>query len=317
MRTKQLSKLNNGAKYAAFFLAPFLILYLVFGLFPIVYSFFISLTNWSFGKESSFVGLDNYIQLITSDPYFWKSIGNTLLLMVLYIPASLVAALLLANLIFQRKTRFKKFFQIAFFLPNVTTAVAIGLMFALIFDWQTGMLNTWLINWGILDEGINWLGQPGTARFVTGLMLFWAYFGYCTVFYLAGMAGIPEDLYEAATLDGANRKQILWHITLPMLRPTTTFLLLTSFISGSQVMAEPQLLLNGWASVGQTVGGPDRSCLTVVWYLYDTAFGNGTNLQYGKGAAIGYLSFLLIMIVVFTWNSLQKVIARRRGDLDE
>ena len=199
----------------------------------------------------------------------------------------------------------------------MTTAVAVGLMFALIFDWQTGMLNAVLLKLGVIAEGINWLGTPGTARFVTGLMLFWTYFGYCTVFYLSGMAGIPEDLYEAATLDGANRRQLLRHITLPMLRPTTTFLLLTSFISGSQIMAEPQLLLNGWASVGQTVGGPDRSCLTIVWYLYDTAFGNGTRLQYGKGAAIGYLSFVLIMTVVFVWNTIQKMLAKRRGDADE
>lgn len=317
MRTKRASKLNKGAKYATLFLAPFVILYLVFGLYPIVYSFFISLTDWTFGKQTNFVGLANYISLITNDPYFWKSVGNTLLLMLLYIPASLVVALLLANLIYQKKTRFKKFFQVAFFLPNVTTAVAVGLMFALIFDWQTGMLNAVLVKLGLISEGINWLGTPGTARFVTGLMLFWTYFGYCTVFYLSGMAGISEDLYEAATLDGANRRQILWHITLPMLRPTTTFLLLTSFISGSQIMAEPQLLLNGWATVGQTVGGPDRSCLTIVWYLYDTAFGNGTRLQYGKGAAIGYVSFVLIMIVVFAWNGLQRVLAKRRGDLDE
>ncbi len=317
MRAKRSSRRNRGARYAALFLAPFVILYVVFGLYPILYSFFISLTDWTFGKETSFVGLGNYISLITSDPYFWKSVGNTLLLMLLYIPASLVVALLLANLIYQKKTRFKKFFQVAFFLPNVTTAVAVGLMFALIFDWQTGMLNAVLLKLGVIAEGINWLGTPGTARFVTGLMLFWTYFGYCTVFYLSGMAGIPEDLYEAATLDGANRRQLLRHITLPMLRPTTTFLLLTSFISGSQIMAEPQLLLNGWASVGQTVGGPDRSCLTIVWYLYDTAFGNGTRLQYGKGAAIGYLSFVLIMTVVFVWNTIQKMLAKRRGDADE
>lgn len=317
MRAKRSSRQNRGARYAALFLAPFVILYVVFGLYPILYSFFISLTDWTFGKETSFVGLGNYISLITSDPYFWKSVGNTLLLMLLYIPASLVVALLLANLIYQKKTRFKKFFQVAFFLPNVTTAVAVGLMFALIFDWQTGMLNAVLLKLGVIAEGINWLGTPGTARFVTGLMLFWTYFGYCTVFYLSGMAGIPEDLYEAATLDGANRRQLLRHITLPMLRPTTTFLLLTSFISGSQIMAEPQLLLNGWASVGQTVGGPDRSCLTIVWYLYDTAFGNGTRLQYGKGAAIGYLSFVLIMTVVFVWNTIQKMLAKRRGDADE
>lgn len=307
---KKTGKLNNRTGHAILFLAPFVVLYLVFGLFPIIYSFGISMTDWTFGKEIHFVGLKNYISLITEDRYFWKSVGNTLLLMALYIPASLAAALLLANLIFQKKTRFKRFFQVAFFLPNVTTAVAVGLMFALVFDWQTGLLNLTLQNLGLIEEGVNWLGEPQTARIITGLMLFWTYFGYCTVFYLSGMAGISEDLYEAATLDGAGKWKTFRYVTLPNLKSTTTFLLLTSFISGTQIMDEPQLLLNGWASVGQTVGGPNRSCLTIVWYLYDTAFGNGTTLQYGKGASIGYLSFLLIMIVVFSWNGLQKKLGK-------
>ena len=317
MQTKKVKKVKTKTKYAVLFLAPFVILYLVFGLFPILHSFYISMTDWTFGKEINFVGLSNYIKLFTEDKYFWKSVGNTALLMLMYIPASLIAALLLSNLIYSKKTRFKKFFQVAFFLPNITTAVAVGLMFALIFDWQTGILNSLLMKMGIIETGINWLGTPGLARFVTALMLFWAYFGYCTVFYLSGMSGIPEDVYEAATLDGANHRQTLWHVTIPMLKPVTSFLILTSFISGCQVMEEPMLLLNGWATVGQTVGGPDRSVLTIVWNLYDTAFGNGTNLQYGKGAAIGYSAFLLIMIVVMLWNYTQKKLAQRRGDYEE
>lgn len=316
MKKKRKSIIARRGKYAAAFLAPALILHVIFGLYPIIYSFFISLTDWTFGQDVHFVGFSNYMQLIKADPYFWKSIGNTLMLMAMYIPVSLIVALLLANLIFQKGTRFKRFLQISFFLPNVTNAVAIGLIFALLFDWQTGVLNQTLIQLGIIKEGINWLGQAGTARLVTAFMLFWAYFGYCIVFYLAGMSAISEDLYEAAKLDGANGWQLLTRITLPQLKPTTSFLLLTSFISGSQVMAEPQLLLNGWASGGQAVGGPDRACLTVVWYLYDVAFGNGTKLQYGKGAAIGYVSFVLIMGCVLIWNVVQGVLAKRRGDAE-
>lgn len=315
MQTREKNPWKKRTKYVVLFLAPFVALYLVFGLFPIVYSFYISLTDWTFGKEVHFVGLSNYIQLFTADPYFWKSVGNTLLLMLLYIPASLIVSLLLANLIFQKNTKCKRFFQVAFFLPNVTTAVAVGLMFALIFDWQTGILNGILTRLGMAG-GINWLGEPGTARLVTGLMLFWAYFGYCTIFYLSGLAGISEDVYEAATLDGASKRQILFHITIPLLRPITSFLLLTSFISGCQVMEEPMLLLNGWATVGQTAGGPGRSCLTIVWYLYDTAFGNGTRLQYGKGAAIGYAAFLLIALLVLVWKRTQKMMLKRKGELE-
>ncbi|MCD7722441.1 MAG: sugar ABC transporter permease [Clostridiales bacterium] len=316
MKKKKKRRLNDHTGAVLFFLAPFTILFIIFGLYPMLSSLQISLTDWTFGSEANFIGLENYKNLIFNDPLFWKSVLNTLILMALYIPLSLVVALLLANLIFQKHTKFKRFFQVAFFLPNVTTTVAIGLIFALIFDWQTGFINSTLLKWGVIDEAINWLGQPDTARSVTGLMLFWAYFGYCIVFYLAGMAGISEDLYEAAMIDGAGRWKLLTKITLPNLRSTTSFLLMTSFISGSQVMAEPQLLLNGWASVGQVVGGPERSCLTVVWYLYDVAFGNGTTLRYGKGAAIGYLSFILVMLVVFMWRRVQAVLAKRRGDID-
>lgn len=316
MKKKQKGIMAKRGKYAAAFLAPALFFHVVFGLYPIIYSFFISLTDWTFGQELHFVGLKNYVELITNDPYFWKSVGNTLMLMIMYIPLSLIVALLLANLIFQKGTRFKRFLQISFFLPNVTNAVAVGLIFALLFDWQTGVINQGLISLGVISEGINWLGEAKTARLVTALMLFWAYFGYCIVFYLAGMSAISEDLYEAAKLDGANGWQLLTKITLPQLKSTTSFLLLTSFISGCQVMAEPQLLLNGWASGGQAVGGPDRSCLTVVWYLYDTAFGNGTRLQYGKGATIGYASFVLIMGCVLVWNIIQRIGARRRGDVE-
>ena len=317
MLSKRKNPWKKRNKYIVLLLAPFVALYVIFGLFPIVYSFAISLTDWTFGKEIHFVGLQNYIELFTIDPYFWKSVGNTLILMLLYIPASLIVALLLANAIFYKGTRFKRFFQVAFFLPNVTTAVAIGLMFALIFDWQTGILNNLLIQLGVVDSGINWLGEPGTARFVTGLMLFWAYFGYCTVFYLSGLAGISEDIYEAARIDGASRRKMLIHITIPMLRPITSFLLLTSFISGTRVMEEPMLLLNGWATAGHAVGGPDRSCLTFVWYLYDVAFGNGTNLQYGKGSAIGYAAFILVLLVVVICKKGQKIMQKRKGEWEE
>lgn len=301
--------------WPVFFLAPYVILYLAFSLFPIVHSFIISLFDWKVLGESVFVGFKNYIDLLTSDRFFLKSLGNTLLLMAMYIPASILAALLLSNLIYSKGVRFKRFFQVSYFLPNVTTSVAVGLMFALIFDWQTGILNNLLVNLGLIGEGVNWLGQPGTARFVTALMLFWGYFGYCNVFYLAGLSAIPEELYEAARLDGASGWQTLRRITIPMLRPTTRFLIITSIISGSQVVEEPMLLLNGWASVGQAVGGPDRSCLTAVWYLYDVAFGRNSNMEYSKGAAIGYLTFIFILLVVGAWQLASKLIAKRRGEV--
>lgn len=288
------------------FLLPYCVIYLIFSAFPIIHSFIISIFDWKVMGGSTFVGLKNYIELLTTDKWFLKSLFNTALLMVMYIPASIIVALLLSNLIFTKGVRFKKYFQLAYFLPHVTTAVAIGLMFALIFDWQTGILNKLLLQLGLINEGLNWLGTPGLARFVTALMLFWSYFGYCTIFYLSGLSGIPEELYEAAKLDGAGDFHILRYITIPMLKPITQFLVITSIISGSQIVEEPMLLLNGWATVGNAVGGPERSCLTAVWYLYDTAFGKNSMMNYSKGAAIGYLTFVFIMIIVFIRNRFSK-----------
>lgn len=317
MPEKTVRKKKSKLFWPIFFLAPYCILYLVFSAFPIVHSFVISLFDWKVLGDTVFVGLKNYIYLLTEDKFFLKSLGNTLLLMVMYIPASIITALVLSNLIYSKGVRFKRFFQVSYFLPNVTTSVAVGLMFALIFDWQTGILNELLMNMGLLNEGINWLGTPGTARFVTALMLFWGYFGYCNVFYLSGLAGIPEELYEAATLDGAGAWQTLRHITIPMLKPITSFLIMTSIISGSQVVEEPMLLLNGWATVGQAVGGPGRSCLTAVWYLYDIAFGRNSNMEYSRGAAIGYLTFIFIMAIVLAWRGISHLIAVRKGEADE
>lgn len=115
MQTNKVKKVKTKTKYAVLFLAPFVILYLVFGLFPILHSFYISMTDWTFGKEINFVGLSNYIKLFTEDKYFWKSVGNTALLMLMYIPASLIAALLLSNLIYSKKTRFRSFSRLLSF----------------------------------------------------------------------------------------------------------------------------------------------------------------------------------------------------------
>ena len=310
MRQAMVKPIRRKSFWPAFFLLPYCAIYLVFGAFPIVHSFIISLTDWQLMGETTFVGLRNYVQLLTVDKWYLKSLFNTGLLMAMYIPVSVAVALLLSNLIYSKGVRFRKFFQLAYFLPHVTTAVAIGLMFALIFDWQTGILNKILLQLGLAGEGLNWLGTPALARVVTALMLFWSYFGYCTIFYLSGLSGIPEEMYEAATLDGASSWQVLRFVTIPLLKPITKFLVITSIISGSQVVEEPMLLLNGWATVGNAIGGPGRACLTAVWYLYDTAFGKSGGMNYSKGAAIGYLTFVFIMLIVLARN----VVSKRRGE---
>lgn len=183
-------------------------------------------------------------------------------------------------------------FQTLNFLPYITTPVAIGLLFSFLFDWNSGIVNRVIELFGI--EGINWLGDGKNAPFVVAFMIVWKNTGYYMALYLAGITSISDELYEAARVDGATAWTIFWKITLPMLKPITIFILITSMISGLQLFDEPNTLFS-LASNGSAVGGPDRSCLTVVWNFYDISFRSTTRLGYGS--AVAFTLFLMIVVV--------------------
>jgi cellobiose transport system permease protein len=282
-----------------FFLSPYILFYLAFGLIPILFSLYVSLTKWDGIGDQIFVGLDNYKFLFNPDSYFLKSIFNTFLFVALSLPLQIFFGLLIASLLYSRWVKWKGFFQLVNFLPYIVTPVAVGLMFNLLFDWQTGFVNKVLLQFGWIEEGIYWLGDPAYTRFVIVMMLFWKGFGYTMVFYLAGLANIPKELHEAAQVDGASSLRLFFQITLPLLRPVTSFIIITGIIGGFQLLEEPMLLLEG-SGMGSTVaviGGPDRCCLTTVWNMYDTAFGSTS--RYGLGSAIAYGLCLIIAVVSF------------------
>lgn len=288
-------KTNSMAKWPFIFLAPFLLSYIMFSLYPALYSFYISLTGWSASNMLSkpFVGLGNYIRIFTADKTFWVSVLNTLKLMLIAIPATVISGLLMAVLM-QTLRRGKQTVQTINFMPYIVTPVAIGLIFSFLFDWNAGLLNALLQQLGLIGENINWLGDTRYAPFVVGLMIIWKNFGYFMVLYMAGLSTIPTDLYEAAKVDGANSVQSFFHITLPMLRPITVFVVINSLIGGLQLFDEAQQV---FAGNGITiVGGPKRCCLTAVWYFFDTAFRN--NSRYGYGAAIAFSLFIIIAIIL-------------------
>lgn len=282
-----------------FFLSPYILFYLAFGLFPIVFSLYVSLTSWNGINEKTFVGWENYKFLFNPDSYFFQSIGNTLLFVVLTLPLQIAFGLLIASLLYSRWVKWKGFFQLVNFLPYIVTPVAVGLMFNLLFDWQAGFVNKLLLHLGLIDEEIYWLGDPLYARLVIVLMLFWKGFGYTMIFYLAGLANIPKDLQEAAQVDGASWFRTFMSITLPLLKPVTAFIVITGVIGGFQLLEEPMLLFggNGMAASSAVIGGPERCCLTTVWNMYDTAF--GTTTRYGLGAAIAY--GLCVIIAFFSF----------------
>lgn len=287
-------------KYTPYvFLSPYIVFYLMFGLFPILFSFYVSLTSWDGIKDRTFVGFANYLYLFNPDSHFFRSIGNTMLFIAVSLPLQIMIGLFVATLLYSKWVKWKPLFQLMNFMPYIVTPVAVGLMFNLLFDWQAGTVNKVLINLGLLEEGIYWLGEAFYARVVIILMLVWKGFGYTMIFYLAGLSNISRELYEAAQVDGANAIRTFVSITWPMLKPVTFFIVVTGIIGGFQLLEEPMLLLrgSGMGSSSAVIGGPDRCCLTAVWNMYDTAFGRTT--RYGLGAAIAY--GLCIIIAIFSF----------------
>ena len=279
------------------FIAPFFLVYIGFNLFPILYSFYISFTDWDGIHTPQFIGVKNYIRLFTVDPYFWKSVLNTFLFVAVCVPALVFGGMLMAVMLNAKWVKGKRTLQCLSFLPYLTTPVAIGLIFALIFDWQTGILNRVLQAAEWMDTAYDWLGSPGTPREIVNLKVVWKYLGYNTMFFLSGMAGISSDIYEAAEIEGAGTVQIFFKITVPLLKNIMVFVMLTSIIGGLQLLEEPMQLFSGWATSSTQLGGPGSSCLTVMWYLYDTAF--GTTMRQGLGAAISYSLFVIIAVFAF------------------
>lgn len=282
-----------------FFILPYFLIYISFSLFPVVYTFYVSLTEWSGFSAPVFVGLKNYATLL-KDERFYDAMGNTLIFMGMIIPVQIVLGMLTAVILSSKKMIVRDAYRLMNFLPYITTPVAMGILFAILFDWQFGMINLILSALGITKDNINWIGQPWPARFMISAITIWKYYGYTAVLFLAGITNISPDLYEAAEIDGANSFQRFTYITMPLLRPVVIFVVLTTMIGCFQIFDEPFMILAGVA------GGPENSCLTGVWLLYDTAF--GTIMKFGYGSAIAYMMFVFIALISI---SLYRVMQQR------
>ena len=307
-RKKGVRRHSTLAKWPYVYMAPFFLAYFMFFVFPTIYSLVISFTDWDSlvgEKGRKFVGLANYVRIFTKDKLFFKSIGNTFLFMIVYIPILIIGSLVLATMLYQLKWG-RRLFQTVNILPYITTPVAIGVIFSTMFDTTTGIVNKVLEVLEIISQDINWLGDPTLARVVVILIIVWKNMGYYLLIYFAGLATIPDDIIEAAKVDGANTWQVFWKITVPFLRPITVFLILTSIISGFQLYDEPYLL---YSSQNSTVGGPGRACMTSMIYFYDQTFKSSTKLGYG--AAISYAIFIVILIVSFL---VSKIINKKDED---
>lgn len=287
--SRALSARGAWRQYIA--VSPYFILFLAFGLAPVIFSIYISFHQWDGIGTMKFVGWAQYRYLFT-DPAFWHSIGVTLIIWFLNTVPMLVLALILAFAL-HSTVRFKGFYRVAYFVPNITSMVAMAIVFGSLFATQSGLLNSFL-QW-LHQAGIPWLTDPAWIKVSIATMITWRWVGYNAIIYLAGLQAIPNDVYEAAKVDGASTVQTFLRVTVPMLRPVILFTVITSTIGGLQTFTEPQVML------GDT-GGPANAGQTIVLYLYNQAF---VNNQFGYGAAVGWALFLLILVFsVINWRLL-------------
>ncbi|TDF92605.1 carbohydrate ABC transporter permease [Paenibacillus piri] len=278
-------KSSAWIKLAPFlFICPFFVHFAVFQLYPIVYGFWLSLYR-GIGKLT-FAGLKNY-SLVIQDDVFWKSMWNGLKAtggsVFIILPIALGVALLINQPFIEKK---KGWFATFFFTPNITSAVAVAIIFGLIFNRSFGILNQIIGLLGI--DPIAWLENPKWTIPALILLLTWRYLGINILYFLAGLQNIPQELSEAARIDGANPLQRLWYVTLPLLRPIMTFIVFQAIIGSFTMFAEPFVL----AGPGQS--GPEQSLLFPTMYLYQQAF----RLQnFGYSSALGYVFTLILLFV--------------------
>jgi ABC-type sugar transport system permease subunit len=273
------------ARNAYVFIAPFYLSFLVFGLGPILFGFYLSTVSWSGFDQMRFVGVHNF-QLLFADDLFWTSLTNTIYLWLGHIFIMLALALLLALLLNAPWLRLRSVFRTIVYLPNVGATAAVALVFAMIFDTTYGILNRLLALVGL--PAVNWLGSADWSKPSIIILNVWNITGWYMLILLAGLQTIDPVLYEAAAIDGAGGIGKLRHVTLPGLRRILFFCFIIETIGSLQIFTEPLVL---------TGGGPDNSSLTLALYLYQNGF---TDLRLGYAAAISVVLFALTVVLSLT-----------------
>lgn len=267
------------------YISPFFILFGLTGLFPLVYTFWVSLHDWHLLKgQGDFVGLANFSNVL-ADGYFWNSMFNTFSIFLLSAIPQLVIAVLLAAVLDQN-LRAKTFWRMSVLVPYVVTPVAVALIFSNMFNQENGLINNMLENAGI--GGVRWQDGSFASHVAIATMVNWRWTGYNALILLAAMQAVPRDLYESAALDGAGAVRRFFSITLPSIRPTMIFVIITATIGGLQIFAEPRLF------DPVNAGGTQKQFQTTVLFLWELAF---QRQNFGKASAVAWLLFLIIVLV--------------------
>ena len=293
-------KMRVKARHAAWgFVAPALIAIALFFVLPVLAALALSLSDFDLYaladlRNLRFVALDNYVALLKK-PLFWQALGNTAYFVVVGVPLSIGASLGCALLLHSKLARFKPFFRTALFAPVVTTVVAVAVIWRYLFHVRYGLLNYGLGGLGL--EPIDWLGDPHWSMPTIILFAVWKNFGYNMIIFLASLQSVPEDLYEAARIDGAYAPEQFWHITLPMLGPTLLMVSIMTMAGYFQMFAEPYVM---------TQGGPLQSTYSVLYLMYDEGF-KWWNLGFASSVAFVLFAMMLVLTHGLLW------FARRKG----
>lgn len=287
---------RSNERIGYLFILPSFIHLLIFLLIPLAFSLYLSMTDWrgTNWQNAPFVGLDNY-QFLFGDRAFWNAMRNTGYYALLSVPGGMAASLLVA-LVMNQKLKGVYFFRTLFFMPVISSWVAVSVVWITLLDPNAGILNYVLQQFGI--EPINWLGNPATAMPAIVLIAIWKGLGFQMVIWLAGLQGIPQELHEAAAIDGASKWQSFWRITLPLLAPTTFFLAITGIIGAFQVFSPVYVITNG---------GPRGATDVVVFHIYQRAF---EVFDMGYASAQAWVLFA----VIFVATAIQIWVRRRQGE---
>ena len=300
MNNKKNRNVVRYNRWGYFFLIPFVVVFIIFQLIPLVSTIYNSFFEHYFKNGitevgPTFIGLENYKSLFSSGGDVFKYFGNTMIMWILGFIPQIVVSLLLAAWFSDPSLRLKgrPFFQSIIYLPNLIMASAFAMLFFTLFS-DSGPINSMLMSFGWIDKPFKFLSNTTSARVLVAFMNFLMWFGNTTILLLAGMLGIDTSYYEAAEVDGATSTQIFFRITLPILRPILIYVMITSLIGGLQMFDVPQILTNG-------EGSPVRTTMTLIMFLNKHLYSK----NYGMGGALSVILFIItgiLSVIVFKFN---------------
>jgi multiple sugar transport system permease protein len=303
-RKKSIFRQMRDNAWCYVFIAPTVILYFMFTIWPTVASWYYAFFDWTgLGSPSEFIGLENFVEVATN-PYFWNAFLHTfqfmLGLVVLNLPLTLLMAIVLNN----RRLKGASIYRVIYFLPVVTTTSIVGIIMTYIFSPFNGALNIALVKLGLLEKPVHWLGQVSTAMLTIIVVAMWKGFGTNMLYWLAGLQAIPEELYEAARVDGANGAQAFFYITLPLLRPVALVILLFTAVGALRVFDLIKVMTNG---------GPFFATETVSLFIYRFAFGETSRIGFASAAGIFFGMTTMALSLLQAWLVRRVGATRARG----